>query len=81
MFGFELQLMFEELFGMNVDTVFNGDTVQWDGRYNIEEGHLDDLEEDDTVDKCVHRDGDEKPDVLKVFFDYYEGGGTSYAWP
>ena len=58
---------------MNVDTAFNGNTVQWDGRYNIEEGHLDDLEEDDTVDKCVHRDGDEKPDVLKVFFDYYEG--------
>ena len=38
MFSFGLEVMFEQLFGMNVDTAFNGDTVQWDGRYDIEQG-------------------------------------------
>ena len=38
MFSFGLEVMIEQLFGMNVDRAFNGDTVQWDGRYGIEQG-------------------------------------------
>ena len=38
MFGFGLEVMFEQLFGIYVDTAFNGNTVQWDGRYDIQQG-------------------------------------------